>query len=259
MDSPQDVRWRTQVGRWLLAPQHRYSTSRVSLFVRSQWRGILFGLLATYALGATVYLLAGGGGPAMTSLVAMEAEVEGRTATGNSATGDTAVDVSSPAVTALTQPAVAPIDCSSIDPATHSEDARLDGVHALGFATLDDLPAAFAGYQGCPLIVNFFASWCVPCVAEMPDFQQFWVDHGAEVAVLGLAFQDPPQQALATVADRGVTYPTGMDDRELFIDFGGLGMPTTVFVSPDGEILETHSGLLTLADIISRATEHYGL
>ena len=254
MDSPQGARWRTQVGRWLLAPQHRYSTSRVSLFVRSQWRGILFGLLAAYALGATVYLLAGGGGPAMTSLVAMEAEVEGR-----SATGDSAADADLPLVTAPTQAAAAPTDCSSIDPATHSEDTSLDGVHALGFATLDDLPAAFAGYQGCPLIVNFFASWCVPCVAEMPDFQQFWVDHGSEVAVLGLAFQDPPEQALATVTDRGVTYPTGMDDRELFVDFGGLGMPTTVFVSPRGQILETHSGLLTLADIIRRATEHYGL
>ncbi len=238
MDSPHGVRWRTQL---------------------SGWRGALFVLLGLYALGAVAYLLTGGGRPEMTSLVAMEAEVEGRTAAGDSAASDSAASVSSPAVTTPTQAAAAPTDCRSIDPATHSEDTSLDGVHALGFATLNDLPAAFAGYRGCPLIVNFFASWCVPCVAEMPDFQQFWVDHGAEVAVLGLAFQDPAEQALATVADRGVTYPTGMDDRELFIDFGGLGMPTTVFVSPEGHILQTHSGLLTLDDIVSRATEHYGL
>ena len=233
MDSPHGARWRTQL---------------------RGWRGSVFALLGVYALGATAFVLAGGGRPEMTSLVAMEAEVEGRSATGGSA-----ADAGLSAVTAPTQAAAAPTDCSSIDPSTHSENTSLDGVHALGFATFDELPAAFAGYQGCPLIVNFFASWCVPCVAEMPDFQQFWVDHGSEVAVLGLAFQDPPEQALATVADRGVTYPTGMDDRELFVDFGGLGMPTTVFVSPQGQILETHSGLLTLADIISRATEHYGL
>ena len=138
-------------------------------------------------------------------------------------------------------------------------DPGLTGVHALGFVTLEEQPAAFAGYAGCPLIVNFFASWCAPCVTEMPDFERFWNTHGAQVAVLGLAANDRLEDAIATVVDRGVTYPTGLDEGELFIDFGGLGMPTTVFVSPQGEILETHSGLLTLEDITTRAEEHFGL
>ena len=149
--------------------------------------------------------------------------------------------------------------CNDIDPVEHDVDPSLTGVHALDFVTLEELPAAFAGYAGCPLIVNFFASWCVPCVTEMPDFERFWNTHGAQVAVLGLAANDRLEDAIATVADRGVTYPTGLDEGELFIDFGGLGMPTTVFVSPQGEILETHSGLLTLDDITTRAEEHFGL
>lgn len=218
------------------------------------WRRGLFVLLGIYTLGASVFLLTGGGGPAMTSLVAMEAEVEGRDTPDESAPPST-VPVTDSATAA---PAVA-TDCSDIDPAQHSEDVNLGGVHALGFVTLDELPAAFAGYQGCPLIVNFFASWCVPCVTEMPDFQQFWTDYGSEVAVVGLAVLDPPEEAAATVADRGVTYPTGLDDRELFVDLGGLGMPTTVFVSAAGDILETHSGLLTFDDIVNRADEHFGL
>ena len=223
------------------------------------WRGWLFAFLGLYVLGAAVFLLAGGGRPEMTSLVAMEAEVEaGETdaARSTAATAPLAAAASTdatvvPASEADTGPA--PPACSEIDPASHSVDPSLNGVHALGFVTLDERPASFAGYVGCPLIVNFFASWCVPCVTEMPDFERFWNANGTTVAVLGLAANDRLEDAIETVEERGVTYPTGLDEGELFIDFGGLGMPTTVFVSPEGEILETHSGLLTLDDITNRA------
>jgi cytochrome c biogenesis protein CcmG/thiol:disulfide interchange protein DsbE len=246
MESSSGARWRAQL---------------------TGWRGGLFALLGLYAIGATVFLLAGGGQPAMTSLVAMEAEVEsGDTAASGGQTGSVdqagadraAPDADGSASTAATAPE-SPLACSDIDPVDHDVDPSLTGVHALGFVTLEEVPAAFAGYEGCPLIVNFFASWCVPCVTEMPDFEHFWNTHGAQVAVLGLAANDRLEDAIATVVDRGVTYPTGLDEGELFIDFGGLGMPTTVFVSPQGEILETHSGLLTLEDITTRAEEHFGL
>ena len=245
MEEPRQARWRARL---------------------SGWRGGLFALLGLYALGATAFLLAGGGRPAMTSLVAMEAEVESGTATAQADPGgpdeasssvSTAPEASGGATTATTTEP--PAACSDINPVEHDMDPGLTGVHALGFVTLDEQPAAFSGYAGCPLIVNFFASWCVPCVTEMPDFERFWNEHGATVAVLGLAANDRLEDAVATVAERGVTYPTGLDEGELFIDFGGLGMPTTVFVSPRGEILETHSGLLTLDDITTRAEEHFGL
>lgn len=246
MEAPGGARWRAQL---------------------RGWRGGLFALLGLYALGAMVFLLAGGGRPAMTSLVAMEAEVEGGEAAADtgqassveSASGDGAAAGADGSVSAGAEVSEPPPACNDINPVEHDVDPGLTGVHALGFVTLDELPAAFAGYEGCPLIVNFFASWCVPCVTEMPDFERFWNTHGGQVAVLGLAANDRLEDAIATVADRGVTYPTGLDEGELFIDFGGLGMPTTVFVSPQGEILETHSGLLTLDDITTRAEEHFGL
>ena len=241
--------------------------SRAGRFVQDQWRGILFGLFAAYAVGAAVFLLAGGAQPAMTSLVAMEAEVEsgeaGDDAEGASADEAAVSDVVAPDATKAASTAAttlqSPPACSDINPVDHDVNPGLTGVHALEFVTLEEQPAAFAGYEGCPLIVNFFASWCVPCVTEMPDFERFWNTHGTQVAVLGLAANDRLEDAIATVAERGVTYPTGLDEGELFIDFGGLGMPTTVFVSPQGEILETHSGLLTLEDITTRAEEHFGL
>ena len=242
MEAPARARWRAQLGGW---------------------RGWLFVLLGVYAIGAAVFLIAGGARPAMTSLVAMEEEVESGETAASQSPATTAAEASAdadagPSAEAEVEP-VPPSACSDIDPVAYSVDSSLTGVHALGFVTLETEPASFAGYVGCPLIVNFFASWCVPCVTEMPDFERFWNEHGTTVAVLGLAANDRLEDAIETVADRGVTYPTGLDEGELFIDFGGLGMPTTVFVSPEGEILETHSGLLTLADITNRAEEHFGL
>ena len=246
MDSPGGARWRAQL---------------------TGWRGGLFALLGLYALGATVFLLAGGGQPAMTSLVAMEAEVEGGDAAADTdqsssvdpSSADGAATDASGSVSTAAAPPEPPPACNDIDPVEHDVDPGLTGVHALGFVTLEEQPAAFAGYEGCPLIVNFFASWCVPCVTEMPDFERFWNTHGAQVAVLGLATLDQLEDAIETVAERGVTYPTGFDGGDLFVEFGGLGMPTTVFVSPNGKILETHSGLLTLDDITARAEEYFGL
>ena len=227
------------------------------------WRGWLFALLGIYVVGAAVFLFAGGARPAMTSLVAMEEEVETGATDGERSPATTAVSAATdtpaaPQPGAESEPVPAPA-CDDIRPVEHDVNPGLTGVHALGFVTLDEEPAAFSGYVGCPLIVNFFASWCVPCVTEMPDFERFWNAHGTTVAVLGLAANDRLEDAIETVAERGVTYPTGLDEGELFIDFGGLGMPTTVFVSPEGEILETHSGLLTLDDITTRAEEHFGL
>ena len=241
MEAPARARWRAQLGGW---------------------RGWLFALLGAYVAGAVVFLLAGGARPAMTSLMAMEEEAgAGETDVVQSpaiAASATSADSAAPESAAVPESEAAPA-CSDIRPVEHDVDPGLSGVHALGFVTLDEEPAAFSGYVGCPLIVNFFASWCVPCVTEMPDFERFWNAHGTTVAVLGLAANDRLEDAIETVAERGVTYPTGLDEGELFIDFGGLGMPTTVFVSPEGEILETHSGLLTLDDIAARAEEHFGL
>ena len=199
----------------------------------------------------------------MTSLVAMEAEVEGDRAQAEAASPSTADQLTTASQagatdTQATSPSTT-LNCRDVSPADHDINPSLRGVHALGFATLDEQPASFAGYLGCPLVVNFFASWCVPCVTEMPDFERFWNAHGDSVAVLGLAANDRLEDAIETVAERGVTYPTGLDEGELFIDFGGLGMPTTVFISPVGEILDTHSGLLTLDDLTNRAKEYFGI
>ncbi len=123
------------------------------------------------------------------------------------------------------------------------------------YATADGQTLAFSDLTDGPVVINFFASWCPSCIAEMPDFEAVFQQLGGDVEFLGLAMQDRTEAAVELVDATGVTYPIGLDpDGEIFAQFGGLGMPTTVFVGADGTIERVHSGQLNaegLADIIT--------
>lgn len=134
------------------------------------------------------------------------------------------------------------------------EDVRLVGLDGGPDRVLGDL----LGEQ--PLVINFFASWCIPCIEEMPDFERVHQDLGDRVAFLGLAVTDPEEQATALVERTGVTYSTYSDpDGDAIWFFEGVVMPTTAFVAPDGEVREVHSGQLSEGELRERIEEHFGL
>ena len=130
-------------------------------------------------------------------------------------------------------------------------------LYSLQFTTLDGVTTSFASYAGAPLIVNFFASWCTPCVKEMPDFQRLHERHGERFQIIGLAVEGE-RPARRLVESTGVTYPVGLDDSDLLVELGGVAMPTTVFISKQGELLESHSGVLDYSNLISRTEKLFG-
>lgn len=98
---------------------------------------------------------------------------------------------------------------------------------------------------GRPAVINFWASWCGPCLDEMPLFEATWQrykDRG--VIFLGVDVQDSPQKARGFVERLGITYPIVVDpDQSLFRKLGGgVGLPQTIFVRADGTILDGPSG-----------------
>ena len=113
---------------------------------------------------------------------------------------------------------------------------------------------------GKPAVVNFFGSWCAPCIEEMPAFEQVHQDLGDQVAFVGLANRDAPEDALATVETTGVTYPTFDDpDAAALTYFGGLAMPTTVFIDAAGEVVDVNSGPLTEDELRAKITDLLGV
>jgi thiol-disulfide isomerase/thioredoxin len=102
-----------------------------------------------------------------------------------------------------------------------------------------------ADFQGTPLVLNFWASWCPFCIEEMPGFEQVHREFGGSVAFLGVDLQDDHALAKDLAARTGVTYRLAEDpDGSLFARIGGLGMPTTVLVSADGRIEQKITGPL---------------
>ena len=124
------------------------------------------------------------------------------------------------------------------------------------FDLLDGGTASLADYAGRPLVLNFFGSWCPPCVREMPDIEQVHQELGDRVAFVGLAVRDRLSDARSIIDKTGVTYPAGRDPGgDIFSTVGAFAMPSTVFISPDGKIVDVHGGELTAEELRSEIQE----
>ena len=88
----------------------------------------------------------------------------------------------------------------------------------------------------------------------MPDFEKLHTSYGEQITILGLAVEGR-RPARELVESTGVTYSVGLDESDLLIELGGFAMPTTVFVSKDGQILESHSGVLDYDGLVSRLSD----
>jgi cytochrome c biogenesis protein CcmG, thiol:disulfide interchange protein DsbE len=123
-------------------------------------------------------------------------------------------------------------------------------VAAISYERFDGTEASLGDYEGTPLVVNFFASWCAPCITEMPALEEVHQHYGDEVAFLGLAMNDTVEDAQELVDRTGVTWDLGRDPRgEIIRELGGIGMPTTVLVTAEGRVVETHTGQLTSGEL----------
>lgn len=115
----------------------------------------------------------------------------------------------------------------------------------------------YARYADRPLVINFFASWCPSCIAEMPAFERVHSALGDRVGFLGVSQSDAREASVELVGQTGVTYDTAIDARgEFFRAIGGVGMPTTIFVRPGGEIAEIWVGALDEASLRQLVEEH---
>ncbi len=119
---------------------------------------------------------------------------------------------------------------------------------------------ALAQFQGKPVIVNFWASWCVPCRKEMPALERVARQLHGKIQFVGIDTADQRSSAVAFLARVGVTYPAAFDPSATAASaYGVYGLPTTFFVSPTGRLVGRQIGELTGLRLEELVTEVFGI
>ena len=162
------------------------------------------------------------------------------------------------------QPEAPPVAGSGTDVTRLEDRAPADAAFALPPTTLEGFaggPAVdLADFRGEPLIVNFWATWCAPCVKEMPEFTKASAEFGDQVGFLGVDVEDAPPNAEPFVERLGIDYPLAIDPRrEFYREVDNFGMPTTLLVDADGIVRYRHTGPLDLPQLRDLVRKHLGL
>lgn len=130
------------------------------------------------------------------------------------------------------------------------------GALAVPLSTIDvssAQPLSLAAWRGSPILVNFWATWCVPCEAETPLLQAAYARYQPDgLKIIGLDVGETPDAVLAWRARRGVTYNVAIDGNgRLMSLYRVRGLPTTFFIGRDGVIQQIQYGPLNAAGLDS--------
>jgi cytochrome c biogenesis protein CcmG/thiol:disulfide interchange protein DsbE len=112
-------------------------------------------------------------------------------------------------------------------------------------AGLDGKPVALADSKGKVVLVNFWATWCGPCRAEIPDLVELQKKYKDRLQILGLAVDDEDLGAIKKFAARfGVNYPVALATNEIRLQYGGIpALPTSFVLDSEGRVVQKHEGL----------------
>jgi len=131
-------------------------------------------------------------------------------------------------------------------------------VSSIEFTAADGTATSVASFKGTPLVINLWATYCGPCVKEMPAIDSVAAAVTGQVQIIGVNVFDSPQDAAAFAKDRGVSYPQFTDpDGALSTALNVTGLPATAFFDEDGTLLEVHAGPYTADSLRAAIAAHF--
>ncbi len=120
-----------------------------------------------------------------------------------------------------------------------------DPAPALGINDLDGKPISLDEFKGKIVLLNFWATWCGPCRAEIPDLIELQNKYKDQLAILALATdEDDPLLVKKFSQKAGINYRIGMSSDELRVKYGGIpALPTSFVIDAQGRVVQKHIGL----------------
>jgi len=102
-------------------------------------------------------------------------------------------------------------------------------------------------------VVAFVASWCAPCRRELPELERLSTELGDGARFLAVAVQEEPEQTRALVSETGITFEVGSDPDGIVLgDYGFTGLPGTLLLDGDGEVVHRYRGTIDFDDLERR-------
>jgi cytochrome c biogenesis protein CcmG, thiol:disulfide interchange protein DsbE len=117
--------------------------------------------------------------------------------------------------------------------------------------TLDGKQLKLSDYAGKAVLLDFWATWCVPCQTEVPRFVAFQKQYATEgFQVIGISMDDSPEPVRKFYAKFKMNYPVALGNADVAKAYGGvLGLPLAFLISRDGTIIKQYDGSASLDDV----------
>jgi cytochrome c biogenesis protein CcmG/thiol:disulfide interchange protein DsbE len=127
-------------------------------------------------------------------------------------------------------------------------------------ADLDGGPVRLVDYAGRPVLLNFWASWCLPCVDEFPLLDAALEAHAADgLAVVGIVYRDRSEAARAFAEQFGAGWPLVMDPGEAVARaYGVYGPPESWLIGPDGRVVSRQIGPYSTDELEAQLAPMFG-
>jgi cytochrome c biogenesis protein CcmG, thiol:disulfide interchange protein DsbE len=117
-------------------------------------------------------------------------------------------------------------------------------------STLDGADFRLSAQRGRPVVLNFWATWCPPCRAELPELKSANERYAGQVAVVGVNQAEPAATVAKFVPEFGLAFPIPLDQQgDVSRVYGVRSLPTTFFIDRDGIIRQIQNGPLTEATL----------
>jgi cytochrome c biogenesis protein CcmG/thiol:disulfide interchange protein DsbE len=124
---------------------------------------------------------------------------------------------------------------------------------------LDGEEIALSDFQGQPVVLNFWTTWCPPCRAEVPALQATSETFAGEAVVLGVSVEETPATVRSFAEEFGVTYPVALDQSaQVYHTYRIRSFPTTYFIDAQGVVVEIVAGSLNEPLIATHLAEMSG-